>query len=112
MLCTWGETMVELEIISEKENPFLERKEVIAKLSHPGEATPSKAKVEELLAKKYGVEVTHIKIDYIFSAFGKPESKVKAKVYKKPIKEVKKEEKEGEAQSQASQGGGGSEASA
>ncbi len=93
MLFTWVETM-ELKIIEQKENPFFERKEVKVKIVHHGEATPSKAKVEELLSAKFNVPLEHIIVDYIFSETGIAESFVKAKIYNKPVRKVEKKEEE------------------
>ena len=88
---------MELKVVSEKENPFFERREIIARIEHHGKPTPSKKEVEEYLAKKFGVEVTHIIIDYIFTETGIGESKVKAKIYKKPVRQVEKEEEKEES---------------
>ena len=62
---------MELKIEEEKDNPFFERKELKIRLIHHGEATPSKNAVEEMVAKKFGVDVTHVVLDYIFTETGK-----------------------------------------
>ena len=99
---------MEVKIIEEKDNPFLERKEVLLRIEHHSQPTPSKKELEDYLTKKYGVDATHIVIDYIFSEVGIGESKAKVKIYKKPVREVEKkeeaEQKEGkEAEATAQQ---------
>ena len=94
---------MEIKIVEEKENPFLERKELKIKIIHKGEATPSKASVEEIISKRFGVDVSHIIIDYIFTETGKAESLAKVKVYKKPVRKVEKKEEAKEKQKEETQ---------
>jgi len=90
---------MEMEIIEERENVLLNRKELKITIKHEGKPTPSKQEVYAELAKRYSVPEENIKIDYIFTKKGVGESLVKAKIYPHKIREVeKKEEKaEGEA---------------
>jgi len=71
---------MEITIVEEKENPFLNRKEIKLRLKHLGESTPSKATLIKELTSRYSVEESQILIDYIFSVKGMGESFVKAKI--------------------------------
>jgi len=86
---------MEITIVEEKENPFLNRKDVKLRLNHLGESTPSKAALIKELASRYSVEESQILIDYIFSVKGIGESFVKAKILpEKPnLAEKPKDEK-------------------
>ncbi len=71
---------MEITIVEEKENPFLNRKEIKLRLRHVGEPTPSKAVLVKELASRYFVDETQVVIDYIFSIKGIGESFLKAKI--------------------------------
>jgi ribosomal protein S24E len=71
---------MEITIVEEKENPFLNRKDIKLRLKHLGESTPSKETLTKELASRYSVEESQILIDYIFSVKGVGESFVKAKI--------------------------------
>ena len=71
---------MEMTIIEEKENPFLNRKELKLRLKHPGGSTPSKAEMIKDLASKYSVEEKQVSVDYIFSIKGIGESFAKIKI--------------------------------
>lgn len=71
---------MEMTIIEEKENPFLNRKELKLRITHAGGATPSKAEIIKELSSKYSVEEKQVSIDYVFSIKGIGESFAKAKI--------------------------------
>ncbi|UCF07416.1 MAG: 30S ribosomal protein S24e [Thermoplasmata archaeon] len=74
---------MEIEIISKKENPLLERMEVNFKVTHPAEVTPNRKDVRDGIAEELKVPKDRIVIDRMNSEFGKPETVGYAKVYKK-----------------------------
>ena len=83
---------MQMSVVEEKENPFLNRKELVVELKHPGKSTPSKAELIKELASAHSVDESQVKIDYIFTKKGMPESLAKVKILKeKPKKEEKKE---------------------
>lgn len=82
---------MEMKITEEKENPFLERKELTIELEHSGESTPQRKELVKNLASKYKVDENCINVDHIFTKKGIGRSLAKVKIYKKPI--VKKKEK-------------------
>jgi ribosomal protein S24E len=65
-------TLVDMDITvtEEKENPFLNRKELKLQIKHAGESTPSKAEMTKELVSKYSVDEKQVQIDYIFSIKG------------------------------------------
>lgn len=84
---------MKINILKEKENPFLERKELELQIIHTNEPTPSKNELIKKIGEMFSVKETHIKIDYIFSRKGLQEAFAKVKIYKKPIPQEVKEEK-------------------
>ncbi len=71
---------MQLEIVNEKQNPLLERKEVVVKLQAE-EATPSRKHVLELLSKQFGNSPALIFIDKIAHPFGRKTALVRARLY-------------------------------
>lgn len=89
---------MKVNVSQEKENPFLNRRELKGKIGHLGEATPSREQVEEFLSQKLKVDKKNVDVNKIFTQKGKQESiflanikglKKKAKK-KKPKKKTKK----------------------
>ena len=71
---------MEMIITEEKENPFLNRKELKLKLKHLGATTPSKTDLIKELVSKYSIDEKQVSIDYIFSIKGIGESFAKVKI--------------------------------
>ena len=71
---------MEMTILEEKENKFLNRKELKVKLKHQGTPTPSKAEIAKEMAAKYSVEEKQVVIGYIFSIKGIGESIAEIKI--------------------------------
>ncbi len=88
---------MEITIVEEKENPFLNRKEVKLRLKHIGEPTPSKTALIKQLASTYSADESQILIDYIFSIRGIGESFVKVKILAEKPKGEKIEAQASEA---------------
>jgi len=89
-------------VLSEKQNDLLKRKEMKIEIDHLLTATPSKADLLKELAKAYSVPEENILIDYIFTQKGIGKSVAKVKIFKekpkiKEKKEVKKEIPKNEA---------------
>jgi small subunit ribosomal protein S24e len=72
------------EIVSEKNNPLLKRKELKVKLSHPGAKTPTRAGVKEHIASKLSAKKDRIIVDSMKSYFGKNETFAYVKIYESP----------------------------
>ena len=71
---------MELELISEKENPLFGRKEVVVSLPVT-ESTPSRKTVLELMSKKFGNSEKLIFIGKIEHPFGTRKAKIYARLY-------------------------------
>ena len=72
------------EIISEKNNPLLRRKELKLMLSHPGAKSPTRAGVREHVASKLSAKKDRIIVDNMESQFGKNETLAYVKIYDRP----------------------------
>ena len=84
---------MELEIASEKDNPFFNRKEVDFVLRFQGEKTPSREKARETIAAQYGHKKNLVIIDFMKPTTGKAEAAGYAKLYRSEG-EAKKHERE------------------
>jgi small subunit ribosomal protein S24e len=72
---------MEIEVISKKENPLLDRLEVNFKITHPKEITPKRKDVRDEIAALLKVKKDQIVIDHMNTEFGKPETIGYAKIY-------------------------------
>ena len=88
-------------VLSEKQNDLLKRKELKIEIEHLLVATPSKAELSKELATAYSVPEENILIDYIFTQKGIGKSVAKIKIFKE--KPVIKEKKGIKVEAQASQ---------
>ena len=81
-------TLVNMEVIvvEEKENPFLNRKELLLVIKHPASATPSKGELIHQLSLTQSVDESQIKVRYIFTKKGVAESLAKVWIVKKEEK--------------------------
>lgn len=88
---------MKLEILNENQNNVLRRKELQVAIAHDNEPTPSKAALQELLAKQFGHEKEKIDIRSVYSDKGKARSLSKIFVWEalppKKVKEAKEEKK-------------------
>ncbi len=90
---------MKVNILSDKHNPFLKRKEIAVEIDHESEASPTKAALQQWMAKELGTSADKIEIKHIFTETGLPKSHAKvflweeAKKQKKPA-EQKEEKKE------------------
>lgn len=71
---------MKIEIVEEKENPLLNRKELKLRIIHDA-ATPSRKEVRDALIALLGVEKDRVILDSYTSRFGKRESTGTARVY-------------------------------
>jgi ribosomal protein S24E len=92
---------MELEILEEKENVLLKRKELKINIKHPNSPTPKKQDLVKEIASRYSVPEDHVFVNYIFTKKGVQESMAKVKIYqelpKQKQKEVKSEAQTSEA---------------
>lgn len=74
---------MDVKILSETEHPLLNRKQVIAEISHPGQATPLRKEMVMALAETLGSPGSLIIVDKIFTHKGSPSCEARALVYAK-----------------------------
>lgn len=86
---------MDIEIVKEKDNPFLKRREMVLLLKHPKSATPAKSEVIKNVANNNSVDESQVVIDCILTQNGICESIVKLKILKEKPK-IKPEAKQGE----------------
>ncbi|MBI1972263.1 MAG: hypothetical protein HYS53_03090 [Candidatus Aenigmarchaeota archaeon] len=74
---------MEMEVISEKANPVLKRREIVVKIKVTG-ATPSRKDVVAGVASHFGVEEKMILVDQIITEFGLSDARARVKIYDDP----------------------------
>jgi len=73
-------SMENLKIIYEKENPLFNRKEIQVEIN--SKIAPQKSEVEDSVAEKFAVPKENIKIKQILGKFGSNDFKITANIYK------------------------------
>ncbi len=71
---------MEIKVIEEKNNPLLNRREIVFKVIHD-ESTPSRKSVVERLAATMNSKVGLVYVDSLKTEFGKRETHGYAKIY-------------------------------
>ncbi len=95
---------MKVNILSDKQNPFLKRKEIAVEIEHESEASPRKDALQQWISKELKTDVDKVEIKHIFTETGLPKSRAKVflweeRTLKKPeAKQEKKEEKKEEKQ--------------
>ncbi|MFW6286225.1 MAG: 30S ribosomal protein S24e [Nanoarchaeota archaeon] len=69
-----------MNILQNKENKLLKRKEIIATLENKS-STPARKEIREMLAKKLKVDKDLVVVNSIIHKFGSSDIDIKAKVY-------------------------------
>ncbi|MBU5678827.1 MAG: hypothetical protein QXJ96_01960 [Candidatus Aenigmatarchaeota archaeon] len=75
---------MEYEIISDKYNPFLKRRELKILVKHENAPTPLKGLLQKFFADIFNVEIKRVDICKIFSKKGIGNSEVIAKIWDEP----------------------------
>lgn len=93
---------MKIEVVEEKENPLLKRKEIIASVDYEGKATPSVVDLQKHFASHFKVKEELIEITKVFSEMGMAKGKAWVKVWetKPPVRKKKSKEKKEEAKPQ------------
>lgn len=71
---------MDIQVLNEKDNPILNRREIVFKVTHD-EATPSRKVVVERLAATQNSKVGLVYVDSLKTEFGKRETIGYAKIY-------------------------------
>ena len=88
---------MKFQIIEEKENPMLKRKEILISLDYEKGSTPSKADLQKVLSEQMNANIENVEISKVLSEMGLSRGKAWIKIWqekKVPIySEIKKEKK-------------------
>jgi ribosomal protein S24E len=87
---------MKVKIVERKHNPLMKREELDVHIDHTGASSPSKAALQEFLAKDLGKESNKIEIRDIYTAKGAPTAKSRVFIWEdKTISNVKKKKEKG-----------------
>ena len=84
---------MEIEILSKKENPVIDRIEVQVLAKHQGGPTPKREELRELVAGAFKVEKDRVIVDHTNSGFGQGETRAYVKVYPSKKRAIEVERK-------------------
>jgi len=88
---------MKVQVVNERENPLLKRKELLLSIDYEGGATPSKADLQKFLSEQLNTSIENLEISKVLSEVGKPKGKAWIKIWqekKVPIySEIEKEKK-------------------
>jgi small subunit ribosomal protein S24e len=73
-----------LFIENERLNKLINRLEIVVRIEHVGEGTPSRELVKDVLAKLYSIDKDLVVIRRIDTSYGRGSSKILARIYKDP----------------------------
>ena len=73
---------MELEIVSKKDNPLLDRVELEVLAHHAGQPTPKRGEIRDQVAAAMKAKKDQVLVDHMESTFGKGETRGYVKVYK------------------------------
>lgn len=85
--------IMKIEVKDERHNPFMKRKELTVEIENPEEATPSKASLQQLVAKQLSKDAEHVEIIDIMQGKGVSKAKARIDVWdEKKAKDLSKKE--------------------
>lgn len=93
-----------MQVLDEKENPLLKRKEVLIALDYDCKSTVSKAELQKMVSEELKASLDSVEITKIISEVGMPRGKAWVKLWKEkkvPNYSEMKKPKEGEAPKEA-----------
>lgn len=86
---------MKVNIIKEKYNEFLKRKEMDVLITHENSSTPRKSELQHFIAKMLNIDVRHVDIRNIFSLEGMAKSRSKIFIWdEKKVENLAKKVKE------------------
>lgn len=101
---------LDLEILESRNNRLVERRELIVKVSHWPEGTPSRQLIRERIAKILGVDLDTVYVRKIVTEYGSCESLARVHVYDAVERALKFEPghivKKNRGESKGGEGGG------
>lgn len=69
------------EIVEERYNPLIKRREVVLRIAHIGKTTPSRGAVRVGIARHYGVDVARVVVKRVVSERGMGVSRAHVHIY-------------------------------
>jgi ribosomal protein S24E len=72
---------VKFNVIEEKENPLLKRKELLLSIDYEGGSTPSKAEMQKILAEQLNANIENLEISKVLSEIGLTRGKAWVKIW-------------------------------
>jgi ribosomal protein S24E len=86
---------MKIEILSEKDNPLLKRKEVLVSIDYNGKSTISRSELQKMFSDQFKADITSVEISKILSEGGLPMGKAWIKLWKNKKVPIYSEEKKG-----------------
>ncbi len=78
------------DVLEQKENPLLKRKDILLSIDFEGTSTPSKQSLKEELSKTFSAPAENIEIRKLTTEFGRAFGKAEVKVWEEKPPEKKK----------------------
>lgn len=75
---------MDVKITQQKENALMARKDIAFQVAHPGETTPSRTQVRQLVASQVGTKTENVVIDSMETEYGIGRTSGTARAYKSP----------------------------
>lgn len=72
---------MKFNVIEEKENPLLKRKELLLSIDYEGGSTPSKAELQKFLAEQLNANIETLEISKVLSEIGLTRGKAWVKIW-------------------------------
>lgn len=72
---------MKFNVIEEKENPLLKRKELLLSIDYEGGSTPSKAEMQKILAEQLNANIENLEISKVLSEIGLTRGKAWVKIW-------------------------------
>jgi small subunit ribosomal protein S24e len=73
---------MDVKITQQKDNALMARKDIAFQVAHPGETTPSRTQVRQLVAAQVGTKTENVVIDSMETEYGIGRTHGKARAYK------------------------------
>ena len=83
---------MDVKITQQKDNALMGRKDITFAVAHPGETTPSRTQVRQLVAAQVGTKTENVVIDSMQTEYGLGRTAGTARAYKSP-EEARKTER-------------------
>ncbi|MFH1229148.1 MAG: hypothetical protein V1678_01850 [Candidatus Aenigmatarchaeota archaeon] len=86
---------MKIEILSEKDNPLLKRKEVLVSIDYNGKSTISRSELQKMFSDQFKADIESVEISKILSEAGMPMGKAWIKLWKNKKVPIYSEKKKG-----------------